>query len=521
MSVSWRGLVFGDNGTGYVVPSLAAIRGAVADYLRDLKNLPGLNTLPGSFFGDMIDIAAGVLDANAQATVDGVSKAIFSQAFDTSLDQLLDPATIRLAATASTAVVYAYGTSLSTVPVSSIVRTSPTAAAFAFDAGITIPALAAAEAWVFEMDAFAAGEAAGVTFTLTVDGNAFAATAGPGDSSLDILDNLISQLNGAALTQVGYLAGTRPDGSRIAGLVREEQGGGPFPTTLVNTGTSITYFFPADSATVTASATGPTQAAAQSLRFGQGITGIEGYTNVTAAVVGRDRETDSQLRARHQLTQRRGSGSPDAIRSIMLTPIEQGGAGATYASVEYNTENFTNAVGNLPHSLRLILDADTDKALAARILFAYKAAGDNTNGGFTELVPDSEGTTQEVRLDELEVLYIWCDVEVTIGTGWPANGDPLSQLRTDLVNFINGLGGNKSVKPNEAPVSLRADGTSRGVANFRLRFGSSTDPLGILPPITYLDYWPDPQDDASQATVEITGRQVAETVLANVTATIV
>lgn len=45
--------------------------------------------------------------------------------------------------------------------------------------------------------------------------------------------------------------------------------------------------------------------------------------------------TDSQLKARHLLTQRQGSGNPDAIRAGLLTPISQGGAGCSYASVEY------------------------------------------------------------------------------------------------------------------------------------------------------------------------------------------
>ena len=50
---------------------------------------------------------------------------------------------------------------------------------------------------------------------------------------------------------------------------------------------------------------------------------------------------------------------------------------------------------------------------------------------------------------------------------------------------------------------------------------NSTDPLGLVPPITYLDYWPDPEPDASLATVSLTGRQVAENALSNVTAIIV
>ena len=521
MAVTVFGLTFGDTGAAYVIPTYQAIRTAAGSRWRSLKNLPGMNLLPGSFFGDMLDFGVSILHAGAQAAADAVSKSIYNSASGTSLEQLLDPVTTRLPATSSIAQVYAYGSSGAAVPLGAIVRTSPTAPGFAFGAGFAIPLPAATEAWVFEIVNFEAGTASGTTFTLTVNGSPFAVAAGPGDSAADILADLIGQVNGAFLSQLAYDAGVRPDDSYIAGLVREESGGGPFLTTFTDGGAGFVQLWSAEVEQATASATGPTEAPAASLRFGALPASIEGYVNVEAAAVGRNEETDAQLRARHLVTQRRGFGNPDAIRAIMLTPVEQGGLGATYASVEYNPFGFTDAAGNVEHSVRLIIDADASVSLAGQLLFTYKAAGDNTNGAVGVFVTDAEGTVQVVRLDILETLYIWCDVEVTPGVGWPYNADPLAQLRADLVDFINALGGGKSVKPNDAPVSLLPDSTPRGVANFRLRFGYSTDPAGLVPPITYLDYWPDPEDDAAAATVPITGRQVAETSLARITAGIV
>lgn len=523
MSVTWLGLTFGDDGTGYVFPSYASLRAAASNYWRTLTNVPNLNTLPGSFFGNMVDFGTSVLQAAVQGAADAAAKAIFTSAEGVSLDQLLSPVTIRLPAVASTAVVYAYGAPGANVPLGSIVRTSPTSTAFTFDAGATIPLVINTEAWVFEVDVFAAGGAVGVTFTLTVDGTPFVFNAGGGDSSTDLITDLITQINASANPQTAYYAGIRPDGSRIGGIVIADVSGVAFLTTFVDSGPSIVDAYGAQPDTVTCSITGPIQAAAASLRFGQGFANIEGYTNPAAAVVGRDQETDSQLRARHIITQRQGGGNPDAIRSALLIPVEQGGAGATYASVEYNPNNITDAVGNVPHSIRAIVDNDADTALVAAIIWATKAAGDDMNGSVVTAVLDSEGKSQQILFDRLETIYIWSDVEVTPGDTWPITGDPLSQIISDVTDFVNALGGGKSVKPNDAPVSFFPNGTPRGVDNFTIRFGYSTDPLGIAPPVAYFPAWPDPQADASLATIVITGRQVAEVspVVGAVTAIIV
>lgn len=523
MAVTFLGLTFGDDGTGFVFPTYAQLRTALGNYWRTLRNLPIMNLAPGSFFGDMLDIGASVVHAGAQAAADAAAKSIFTQAEGTSLDQLVAPVTVRLAATASRAEVYAYGLSGATVPINSIVRTSPTAPAFVFGAGVTIPLAINTTSWVFEVEDFGAGGAAGVTFTLTVDGNPFAVTAGATDDSREIRDNLVGQVNGAAITQEAFPAGTLPNAepTRWGGLVRATVGG-PFLTTFVSTGPpSLTSVYSAEFDVVAASQAGAIQAPAESLRFGQGFANIVGYVNVEGAIVGRDRETDSQLRARHLVQQRQGFGNPDAIRAGVLAPVDIGGAGATYASVEYNSTNAIDAVGNKPHSIRVIVDQFVDKQVVANVVWRLKAAGDDTNGPFLLTVLDAEGNNQEILLDELVTLYIWSDIEVTPGEEWPNVGDPITQLREDVVAYINALGGNGDVKVNDAPVSNFPNGEKRGVANFRLRFGYSTDPAGLAPPITYLAYWPTPEPNAATASISITSRQVAETNLSRISATIV
>lgn len=520
MAIVFLGLTIGDNGSGWTTPTYQQLRDALGARWISLRGA-ALNTAPGRFFGDMLDVVVTAAFASLQASRDAVSTTLFTEAEGVSLDRMLAPVTVRLPAVPSSAVVYAYGTPGANVPALSLVRASPAAPSFAFDLGVTVPAPAAALAWVFEIEDFAAGGAAGVTFTLTVNGSPYPVTAGPVDTADDIRFDLIAQVNAALLAQRGYLAGSLPNASptRLAGLLRDDTSSPlPFPVLFTSTGPpSLTSVYTAAPGRALATVAGPTPAAAATLRQGQAFAGIVGYTNPLPAILGRLQETDSQLRARHQTSQRQGCGSPDAIRSAVLTPVERGGGGANYCSVEYNPEPVTDALGNVANSIRVTTDSDVIDLVIANVIWRVKAAGDNTNGAILTLITDAEGKSQPIRHDYLEIVYIWVEVAITPSETWPVLGNPLQQLQADLVDWINTLGGGGDVRVNSAPVSTLPNGLPRGVANFTIRVGSSTDPLGLIPPIFYQPSWPDVDPNADNASIPISSRQVSATDAARVT----
>jgi hypothetical protein len=195
---------------------------------------------------------------------------------------------------------------------------------------------------VVEVVAFAAGAYDGQLFTVTVDGTPATYLAGPTDTGADVRLGLVTAINALVLTQTGFFGGTSPQNTRVALLVIEEGGGGAFPLSVAGPALQI-FAFLSVASPVTAVDAGALLAPAGSLRYCSLPAGITGVTNAEDATPGRTRETDSQFRARHQITQRGlGGGSPDAIRAIILSPLVVGGGDATFCLVEYNPTDTTD-----------------------------------------------------------------------------------------------------------------------------------------------------------------------------------
>lgn len=520
MAVTRLGLTIGDDGTGWVMPTYAQWRAAISNYIRDLRGVANLQTQPGSFFGDQVDLVVTGVDIAGQGASEAVDRTVFTAMEGVALDQFLADYLTRIPATASTATVYAYGTAGSAVPALTSVRTSNVGTAFLTTGAINIAS--PSEAYAVETSDFAAGEFAGQLFRVTVDGNDADYVANNVDTGATVRAGLVAAVNALTLSQVAYHGGQSPTTSRYALLVREEGGGGTFVLSITGPVDAL-YFFPAASSpTTTSPVTGPTYAAAGSLRFGTLPAGVQGYFNVEDATPGTLRETDSQFRARHQIAQRGlGGGNPDAIKAIELQPVAVGGGGATYCSVEYNPgDDNPDAAGNLPHSVRVVV-AQTDAGQdAANALWRAKAAGDNTNGTELYQVEDAVGDLHDVLIDRLTDLWIAAVITVTVGPDWPNVGSPLEQLRQDVTDFIEGLdpANGLSVRVTDLPIATFPNGLPRGVDAFTVQLGSSTVQGG---PYTYLDAYPIPEPNADAASVPVQLRQKPRAQVADVTASIV
>ena len=271
----------------------------------------------------------------------------------------------------------------------------------------------------------------GQNFTVTIAGTPVSYLAGAFDDAEAVRDGLITNINAAVgVTQEAYRGGQSPTTARWALVIIATNGGGPYAVAVAGPVAQI-FAWPAGTGAVTsAPTTGPTSAPAESLRIGPPFAGLQGYVNIDDVTLGRSRETDSQLKARHQLAQRGlGGGSPDAIRAIILSSVAVNGGGATYCAVEYNPGDVTDTAGNLPHSLRVVVDQQADGQAVANALWRAKAAGDNTNGPEAYVVVDAVGGNQNVLLDRLDDVWFAAIITVTIGTDWPPVGAPVDQLR--------------------------------------------------------------------------------------------
>lgn len=522
MSVTFLGLTFGSTATGFVVPTLAEVRGALSQYLRDLSGVANLQTQPGSLYGIIVDLVSQGVDIAFQNGQMVVSRTIFTSMQGVALDQFIADYMRRVVETPSTATVYAYGAPGSVVPAATAVKTSAVGVSFAFLGAVALP-VAPSEAYAVEVQAFAAGAQSGQVFTLTVDGTPAIYVANNVDTGATVTAGLIAAVNALAQTQTAHAGGVNPNNARPTLVIADLTGGGVFPLVVAGPVGVITGYVAASGATDTGAVLGPNYAPIGSLRVGDPVAGVQGYTNIVAAVPGRVRETDSQLRARYQLGQRgRGGASPDAIQAIMLAPVEVGGGGCTFCSVEYNPDDTVDAAGNLPHSVRIVIGLADDGQLAANALGPYaKCAGDNTNGPetFAVLMKSIPPAFQNFRLDRLTDLWIAADIEVTVGPDWPNFGNPLTQLRQDVVDYINALQPSTiGVRVVDLPIALFPNGTSRGVVTFRVRLGVSFVQGG---PYIYQDYYPIPEPDAFLASIAMSNRQKAQSQILDVTATIV
>jgi hypothetical protein len=182
-----------------------------------------------------------------------------------------------------------------------------------------------------------------------------------------------------------------------------------------------------------------------------------------------------------------------------------------------------DTAGNLPHSLRVVVDADADGQTVANATFKAKAAGDNTNGTELFAVMDTAvpPAPHDIWIDRLVDVFFGVEVEVEVGVDWPALGAPLDQLRQDITDYINDLqptsnGG--AVRVNLLPISSYPNGVARGVVNFRVRIGDGPAAGG---PFTFLDWYPTVEPDADAASIPLSGRQKAVCVITDVVATIV
>lgn len=518
MAVTFLGLTIGDDGTGWRMPTYAQFRETMAKSIRELRGLANLQTQPGSFFGDIIDLTVTGLDLAGQAASEAVGRTVFTAQTGVAVDQQLADYLTRVVASASTATVYAYGTAGAVVPIASTVRTSAVATPFVFDAALPLPA-APTTAYAVEIEDFIAGAYNGQPFTVTVAGTPATVNAGPATTGRQMRDALVLAIAALALVQEPYLGGQNPTNSRWTLVVADTTGGGPYALSVAGPGVSIAAYVAAAGAT-TANITGATHASAESLRIGTSVAGIQGYVNIEDATVGRLRETDSQFKARHQVAQRGlGGGSPDAIRAVILADVAAGGGGATFCAVEYNPTGATDAVGNVEHSVRIVIAQADSGQNAANALWRAKAAGDNTNGPEAYVVVDNQGGNQDILIDRLEEWWIAADIEVTIGADWPTVGTPVDQIRQDVTDFIEALSPtNLGVRVTDLPIAKYPDGTTRGVTSFRVRLGVSFTQGG---PYIYQDYYPIPEPDALLAAIGMTSRQKARAQILDITAAIV
>lgn len=159
------------------------------------------------------------------------------------------------------------------------------------------------------------------------------------------------------------------------------------------------------------------------------ISGLTSARNPYAAVRGRLRETDAELRIRRDASlQVSDAGTLEAIKAIVLTL-----AGVTACKGFENTGDVVDVDGRPPHSFEIVTEGGDDQLIADTI-WAAKPAGIATFGSTTMTVVDSGGETQVINFSRPTPVDIYLDIVLTVTSDYPVDGD------TQVLNAILAYG---------------------------------------------------------------------------------
>lgn len=233
------------------------------------------------------------------------------------------------------------------------------------------------------------------------------------------------------LTVVGGPAGTTiPSGS----IVSQESGPAKFLTSVA------VVVAPDGSASVPATATedGAIEAAAGTLtKIDTPVSGWLTVTNDDDASIGRDRESDGQLRARMLSTSSAPVGTPEGIATA-ISEVD----GVSYQFVLENRTNSVNGIGMPPHSVFPIADGGADLALGEALLRTVAAGIDFTDDTDIPSGPNwvSVVVTNPANLQPVTVWFARPSpvsapvvIEIETQANFPADG--VARIKSEIVAF--------------------------------------------------------------------------------------
>ena len=233
------------------------------------------------------------------------------------------------------------------------------------------------------------------------------------------------------------------------------------------------------------------------------VTGVTGINNPEAAVPGKDRETDDDLKKRYKESRAFGAGSSlPALKALMLQV-----PGNIEAEVYENTEDTIDADGRPPGCVEAVVYGGV-LADYANALFGKRAAGIRAYGSSIYTVIDDNGQQRKTGITFANQRSVYVRLVITKNSEW--NDGNITALKTAIVKYI---GGNDTV--DDITTSYR--GLGIGATTFTWKIIAAADALkGIKKIVAFVGFTapanrPDelpvgirdiPRTDTSKITVE-------------------
>lgn len=135
-------------------------------------------------------------------------------------------------------------------------------------------------------------------------------------------------------------------------------------------------------------------------------TGWEAVENNVPAVVGREAETDIELRQRwNSSVYSRAQAMTEAIQAAIYQNVD----GVTVAKVYENDTDSTDLAGRPPHSVECVV-AGGSKVDIAKQIWERKAPGISTYGSVSQDIYDSQGVVHTMHFNRPEEIKVWLKV---------------------------------------------------------------------------------------------------------------
>lgn len=279
---------------------------------------------------------------------------------------------------------------------------------------------------------------AGQTYTITINGSAYSVVASSGQSVSTVSNLIIDAIN---LGSAGlYNAIFNVANNNI----------------IVTSGTSNNNLLTSNSATVNLVSVGSLVEAkavtAGAIQFYAGtlttlvspVIGITTVTNLIDFSVGRDEETDPELRIRmEEREQSTGTATKPSIEAS-LSEVN----GVSFAYVIENTTFATDADGRPPKSYEAYVNGGLDSAIA-EVVWETKPAGIETWGDTSVVVIDNNGDSQLVKFSRFTNKYAWVRVTYSINSEEEFLPDGETQIKDAVVETGNSFYRGEDLEPTK------------------------------------------------------------------------
>lgn len=231
------------------------------------------------------------------------------------------------------------------------------------------------------------------------------------------------------------------------------------------------------------------------------VAGWNSINNYLPAVLGRNTETDPELRIRRKQALRvAGAATVESIRARLLQDLQ----GVTGVTIFENRSIEEDSEGRPGKSFEVIISGGDDQEIVEKI-WELKPAGIETFGNIERTITDSMNLPHQIFFSRAVPIYLWVSAEITLYDEeiFPQNG--LNAIKDQIMIYGNSLGVGDDV------IVQRFFGfifQIPGIATIDLKVATSETAEGL--PGAYSDQ-----------NLEISAREIAELDLSRVGVTIV